>query len=227
MKKYLSAVFLATVFGVSTSANAAFTLSGDQTFGSEYVFRGILLADSAAHPSIEAGVDDAYFGIWGALPLEKRNSKGYIDEWDFYAGYGYALSDTVSFDFGATLYYYPIDQADDTFEAYAGINWDLERWTPGIYGYYDFDLETWTIQGSIGTSVPMADAGTSLDLSATLGHVSPNDADSYTYYGISAVVPYQLSKSSSVSAGIHWASHNIDGLDDNHLYFTVSATFSN
>jgi uncharacterized protein (TIGR02001 family) len=229
MKKLLATTLFATVIAVGTSADAAFTLSGDLTFGSDYVDRGVKLAECTVHPSIEASVDDSYFGVWGALPLEKRNSKGYIDEWDFYAGYGYTLSDTVSLDLGATLYYYPIDQADDTGEAYAGINWDLERWTPGIYGYYDFDLDggTWTLQGSIGYSIPMASAGTSADLSATGGYVSSSDGDSYSYYGVSAVVPYQISASASVSAGVHWASHNIDSLEDNHFYVTVSVSFSN
>lgn len=225
MKKLLASCLLASVVGVGSSAYAAFSISGDMTVGSDYVFRGIKLADTTFHPSVELAFDDLYVGVWGALPLEKRSSMGYIDEWDVYAGYGFALSDNLSMDVGATYYYYPIDGADDTLEAYVGFNWDLEGWTPGIYGYYDFDLETWTLQASVGYSIPFESAGTSLDLSATYGYVSPDEADSYSYYGVSAVMPYQINDSTSVSAGVHWATNDIDGLEDNHLYFTLSLTF--
>lgn len=226
MKKTLAALALAAALGAGSASFAAFTLSTDLTFGSEYVFRGIKLADNTLHPSVEASSDNFYIGIWGALPTEKRGSMGYIDEWDAYAGYMFSLSDNLSLDIGATYYYYPIDQEDSTFEPYVGLSWDLDGWSPGLYVYYDTDLETWTGQGSVGYSVPFASAGTSLDLTGTFGYVKPSEGDDYMYYGVSAVVPYQISKNASVSAGVHWASHDIEGLDDNHVYFTVSVTMS-
>ncbi|RKX34792.1 MAG: hypothetical protein DRP71_05925 [Verrucomicrobia bacterium] len=226
MKKTLTALALAAALGSGSASYAAFTLSTDLTFGSEYVFRGIKLADNTLHPSVEAGFDNFYIGIWGALPTEKRSSMGYIDEWDAYAGYMFSLSDNLSLDIGATYYYYPIDQDFGTFEPYVGLSWDLDGWSPGLYAYYDTDLETWTGQGSVGYSIPLASVGTSLDLTGTFGYVKPNEGDDYMYYGVSAVVPYQISKNASVSAGVHWASHDIEGLDDNHVYFTVSVTMS-
>ena len=225
MKKLLASCLLASAVGMGSTFFAAFSISGDMTVGSEYVFRGIKLADNTFHPSVELGFDDLYVGIWGALPMENRSSEGYIDEWDVYAGYNFTISDNLGLDVGATYYYYPIDEADDTLEAYVGLNWDLEGWTPGIYGYYDFDLETWTLQASIGYSIPFEDAGTSLDLTATYGYVSPNEGDSYSYYGVDAVVPYQLNDSTAISAGVHWATHTIDDLEDNHFYFTLGVSF--
>ena len=76
MKKTLAALALAAALGSGSASFAAFTLSTDLTFGSEYVFRGIKLADNTLHPSVEAGFDNFYLGIWGALPTEKRNSMG-------------------------------------------------------------------------------------------------------------------------------------------------------
>jgi uncharacterized protein (TIGR02001 family) len=226
MKKTLAILALATALGAGSASHAAFTLSTDLTFGSEYVFRGIKLADNTFHPSVEAGIDDFYIGIWGALPTEKRSSMGYIDEWDAYAGYSVSLSDNVSLDIGATYYYYPIDEAEDTFEPYVGLSWDLDSWSPAVYVYYDIDLKVWTGQGSLGYSIPLASAGTSLDLSGTYGYVKPDEGESYSYYGVSAVLPYQISDNASVSAGVHWASHTLDFVEDNHVYFTVSVTMS-
>jgi len=226
MKKTLAALALVAALGAGSASYAAVSLSTDLTFGSEYVFRGIKLADNTLHPSVEAGFDDFYIGIWGALPTEKRTSEGYIDEWDAYAGYGFALSDNLSLDIGATYYYYPIDEVTDTIEPYVGLTWDLDGWSPGVYVYYDFEYENWTGQASLGYSIPFASAGTSLDLTGTYGYVKSKDDDSYSYYGVSAVVPYQISDNASVSAGVHWASNNFEGLDDNHVYFTLSVTMS-
>ena len=227
MKKLLTTCLLASILGVGTSAYAAFSLSGDMTFGSQYVFRGVKLADNTFHPSLEAGFDDFYIGIWGAIPTEKRSSMGYTDEWDAYAGYGFALSDNLNLDIGVTYYYYPTKVHDDTFEPYVGLTWDLDGWTPSVYTYYDIELEAWTFQGSLGYSIPLASAGTSLDLTATYGYLMPKEGDSWSYYGVSAVVPYQISDSASVSAGLHWATNTIDGAEDNFFYFTVGVTFSN
>ena len=227
MKKLLTTCLLASILGVGTSAYAAFSLSGDLTFGSQYINRGVKLADNTFHPSVEAGFDDFYIGIWGALPTEKRGSEGYIDEWDVYGGYRFSLSDDLSLDIGATFYYYPIDEVEDTFEPYVGLTWALDAWSPAVYVFYNVDLKNWTGQGSLGYSIPIASAGTSLDLTATYGYVMPDVGDSYSYYGVSAVVPYQISDSAALSAGLHWATNTIDGAEDNFFYFTVGVTFSN
>jgi len=224
MKKLLAPALLAAVLGSGASSHAALSMSTDMTFATEYIFRGIKLADNTFQPAIEASIDDFYIGIWGAVPTEKRNSMGYSDEWDFYAGYGFDLSDNLRLDLGATYYYYPKEDLDDTFEAFVGLNWNLDGWTPSIYGYYDLDLKTWTAETSLGYSIPLANAGVSLDLRGHLGYVIPDEADDYWYYGASMVVPYQINNTASVSAGVHYASNTVEGLEGDHVYFTVSVT---
>lgn len=223
MKKLLAAALLASVLGAGTSAYSALSITSDMTFASEYVFRGVKLADNSFQPGLEASFDDFYIGVWGSLPTEKRSSMGYSDEWDFYGGYGFDLTDNMSLDLGATYYYYP-QAGGSTFEPYVGLNWDLDGWAPSAYLYYDIDLEAWTGQLGLDYSIPLGAAGFSLDLSGYAGYVLPDVDDSFWYYGADAVVPYVINDTATVSAGVHWASNTIDGLEGDHVYFTVSAT---
>jgi uncharacterized protein (TIGR02001 family) len=199
-----------------------YSLSVDVTYASSYVFRGIQLGDGTLHPSIEASSEDFYAGIWFATPLANRSSEGWGDEIDFYAGYTPSLSDTTALDIGATYFTYP--NADNTFEIFTGINFDLGGVTPGVYVYRDLDLNTWTYQGSVGYSIPLESMGASLDLSASIGFVDPDGADTYTYWGASAVIPYQLADNATVSVGLHYASNDLSLAEDNFLYGTVGLT---
>lgn len=221
MKKLLL-IGLATV-ATCGIARAQYSLSLDLTLASDYIFRGVQLADNTLHPSIEFGYDDFYAGVWAATPIDNRSSAGYIDEYDLYVGYGWALSDTMQLDAGVTHYYYP--EADSTTEGYVGLNFDLEGFTPGVYVYRDFDLDTWTYQFNLGYSMPLETAGTSLDLSAFIGRVDPDDFGHYTYYGASAVMPFALNDNTTLSVGLHYAHNDIGfGIDDDHLFGTVGIT---
>jgi len=223
MKKIL-VLALATLATTGVS-RADFSLSSDLTYASEYIFRGVQLGDTTLHPSIELTQGDFYLGMWAAVPIDQVESKGWTNEFDFYLGYTKELSDKASIDLGATYYYYPDGNIDESTEAYLGLTFDVAGFTPAVYGYYDFDLETYTIQGSIGYSIPMAGAGTSLDLSATYGMVEPDEGDSYNYYGASALVPYKLNDNATLTVGIHYASNDIgNGVEDDFLYYTAGIT---
>lgn len=221
MKKLLL-IGLATV-ATCGIARAQYSLSLDLTFASDYVFRGVQLADNTLHPSLEFGYDDFYAGVWAATPIDNRSSAGYIDEYDLYVGYGWALSDTMQLDAGVTHYYYP--EANSTTEGYVGLNFDLEGFTPGVYVYRDIDLDTWTYQLNLGYSMPLETAGTSLDLSAFVGRVDPDDFVHYTYYGASAVMPFALNDNTTLSVGLHYA-HNDLGptIENDHFFGTVGVT---
>jgi uncharacterized protein (TIGR02001 family) len=220
MKKILLTGIAALAACVSSYGQ--YSLSVDITYATQYIFRGVQLADGALHPSIEGSSEDFYAGIWFATPLENRSSGGWGDEVDVYAGYTPALSDTVALDIGGTYFTYP--SSDNTFEIFVGANFDLEGITPGVYVYRDLDLETWTYQGNIGYSIPLEAMGASLDLSASVGFVDPDDGDSYTYWGASAVIPYKLADNATVSLGLHYASNDIEFAEDNFLYGTVGVT---
>jgi len=221
MKKILL-IGLATIATCGV-ARAQYSLSLDLTYASDYVFRGVMLSENTLHPSVEYGYDAFYAGIWAATPINNRPSAGYIDEYDFYAGYGWELSDTVQLDAGVTHYYYP--ESSSTTEAYVGLNFDLEGVTPGVYIYRDLDLDTWTYQANIGYSVPVEGSGSSLDLSAFYGRVDPDSGSSYTYYGASGVMPFALNENTTLSVGLHYAHNNIGfGIDSSNVFGTVGVT---
>lgn len=223
MKKILVLALSAVAAG--GIAKADYSLSSDLTYASDYIFRGVQLADNTLHPSLELTQGDFYVGMWAALPIDNVESKGWSDEFDFYLGYTKELSDKASIDVGATYYYYPDSNVDESIEAYLGIKFDVGGFTPAAYAYYDFDLKATTLQGSVGYSIPMAGAGTSLDLSATYGYVEPDTDDSYTYYGASAQVPYKLNENATLTFGVHYASNDIGhGVDDDFFYYTAGVT---
>lgn len=202
-------------------------LTVDATYASKYIFRGVVLGEHAFHPSVEASYSDFYAGIWGNVAMGNKDDYPDNEEWDFYAGKSFALTDIASLDVGYTYYYYPkVSSNNGTQEAYIGMNWDVQGFSPGIYAYYDFDLEAFTVQGSVGTSIPVEAAGTSLDLTATLGHVDGQNGFSYTYWSVGAAMPFKLSEKSTLTAGVTFATHDISGLDDNNVAGTLSYTFA-
>lgn len=224
MKKIL-VLALATLATTGVS-KADYSLSLDLSAASEYIFRGVQLGDNTLHPSIELTKEDFYIGMWSALPIDQMQSKGWTNEFDFYTGFTKELSDKTSVDLGITYYYYPDSNVTDTAELYAGVKFDVGGFTPAVYGYYDWDLEVFTLQGSVGYSVPMAGAGTSLDLSATYGYVSPDVGDSYSYYGASAQVPYKLNENSTLTVGVHYTTNDTEmaGTDKWWIYYTAGIT---
>jgi len=234
MKKIL-ALALAT-FGALGVAQANYSLSSDIGFASDYIFRGVQLGDTTLHPSLELTQGDFYAGMWAALPITEVESENWNQEFDFYVGYTKELSDKSSLDFGATYYFYPESENEETIELYSGLKFDIAGFTPAIYGYYDFDLDTLTLQGSVGYSIPMAGAGTSLDLSTTLGYVDVDDLGSYVYYGASAQIPYKINENATFTVGVHYATNDIGMrpgdnpgdpdilVEDGFVYFTAGVT---
>jgi len=218
------ATLLALAAGLIANSVSAqdYTLTLDMTAGTKYVFRGVQLGDDTLHPSIEFGMDDFYAGIWGAQPVENRSSKGFGDEFDFYAGQSFAINESTSVDAGATLFYYPT--AENTLEGYVGISHEMDGGASvSAYAYRDVDLDTWTFEGSGGYSFPLAD-NSSLDFAVYVGTILADDSTDYTYYGADAVVPIELKENATLSFGLHWADHDFNGLPDNHFYGTGSIT---
>ena len=226
MKKFIALFGLLTTLMLIPSTHADVSYSSDLTLTSSYVFRGVELSELTLHPSVEVAVDDFYAGVWAATPMEKRNSMGYVDEVDFYAGYGVELSELTALDFGATLYEYPSTSFDSTFEAFLGVNTEVNGTAAGLYTFYDFDLKAFTAEGSLGWSIPLEETGTSLDLGLTWGAVEPDVGDGYVYYGASASMPFQVSDHVTITGSVNWASHDITGVEDNHFFVALSIGFS-
>jgi uncharacterized protein (TIGR02001 family) len=203
---------------------SSYSVTMDFTYASKYVFRGVKLADQSFQGTLKATAGSFYSGLWTNQPITDNTD----NEIDFFAGYSGKLNDQWTIDAGVTVYYYPELDAStgadsSTNEGYVGFNGTFGGFTTGLYGYYDFTLEAFTLQGTAGYSIAM-DAKASLNLLATLGHVDPKNGDSYNYYGIGATIPYKLNDAATFTVGVQWVSHDIDWVDDNHLYFTAGFT---
>ncbi|MBL9190793.1 MAG: hypothetical protein JNJ82_00465 [Opitutaceae bacterium] len=224
-KTALILALLATGLGLNAQeSKLSYSVTVDFPYASKYVFRGIEYAKDSIQPSIEVASGNFYAGVWTNQPVTNNSD----NEFDFYAGYGIPLNDKWKLDVGATLYYYP--EADtssfdeQTFEGFIGLTGTVSGFTPGIYAYYDFDLKAFTVQGSVGYSISLESAGTSLDFTVTLGNVSPDVGDDYIYYGIGVNLPYKLTEKATFAVGAQYASNDLDGADDNHLWFTAGLT---
>lgn len=229
MKK-LTFLLAALVSGASLSAQdpvsepaSSYSVTVDFPYASKYVFRGVQYAKGSLQPSVKVTSGDFYFGIWANAPLDR----GYELEVDYFVGYGIKLKEGWSLDLGATLYSYPgLDVGDKTtFEPYLGLNGSLGSVTSGTYAYYDTKLEVFTAQQTFGYSVPL-DEKASLNISATLGHASPDSGSGYTYYGLGATLPYKLNDKATVTVGAQYASHDLDGVDDSHFWVTAGFTYT-
>ncbi|HWA24990.1 MAG TPA: TorF family putative porin [Lacunisphaera sp.] len=213
----------ASLFAADPAPASTYSITADFPYVSKYVFRGVQYAEGAFQPSVKLTMGDFYAGIWASAPVDK----GYELEIDYYGGYNFKLSDKVTLDVGGTLYSYPglnTPGADKTtFEAYAGLNGSIEGVNLGLYAYNDFTLDVFTLQGNLGYSIPIDDKA-SLNLAASVGHASPDSGSGYTYYSFGASVPYKFSDTVTFTVGANWASHDISGLDDNHLWVNAGLT---
>jgi uncharacterized protein (TIGR02001 family) len=225
-----SAILLAALITTGASLKAedpvasSYSVTVDFPYASKYVFRGIQYAEGSIQPSIKITSGSAYSGVWTNQPVTSN-----IDnEFDFYAGYGFDLGNGWTVDVGATLYYYPeLDEStgldDNTIEGYVGLTGTVEGVSVGVYAFHDFTLEALTLQGNLGYTIPI-DEKTSMGLAGTVGHVSPDAGDDYTYYSVGVQFPHKLTDTATLTAGVNWASHDLDGVEDNHLWYNVGLT---
>lgn len=232
MKKVLAVSALALSSVLANIALGQYTVTMSTAFEGEYIFRGQRLAEQTVMPSIELGYENFYTGIWAALPAVGGISDNRGNEFDFYGGYGVQVSEMLSLDFGGTIFYYPEladpDADEFTYEPYIGASLDMEYVDPSLYLYYDFETEAFTAEVSGGHSfaVPM-DQPVSLDVSAFLGFVEPDQADEYFYYGASADVVYSVTDSSTISAGLRVSLNtedDLEGVDGDFFWGGVSFT---
>jgi hypothetical protein len=93
------------------------------------------------------------------------------------------------------------------------------------YLYYDTTIEVFTAQQTFSYSVPLDDK-VPLTFAATLGHASPDSGSGYTYYGLGATLPFKLSDKATFTLGAQYASHDLDGVEDNHFWGTAGFTYT-
>jgi uncharacterized protein (TIGR02001 family) len=220
MIKKTALALAALVAGVSVQAQdaapeaSALSVTVDVTYVSDYVFRGVKLADASIQPSVEAAYGDFYAGAWHSSELSNNNGG---TETDLYAGYGFAVTDIISLDVGGTAYTYSGGSSDDTLEAFVGASFDVLL-SPTLYYYYDFDNDESVVEASIGYSIPLDAIKASLDLSAKYGWVAPDAGEQRVYGVVGAAVPFKLSETATFTVGVDYIINDggdfIDGDED-------------
>lgn len=185
---------------------------------SEYVFRGVSLADTAIQPYVEASVGSLTFGAWASTGVGDTSVVA-GDEIDLYASYNFAASDTVSLDAGVTYYHYPQGGSlfetegggAGSYEVSLGASFDVIA-APSITAYYDFTLEAFTLEGGIGHSFAIPDYDkASFDVGLTAGLVD-GDGFSYEYGTASASLGYALTDTTSTYIGANYTINSEDAL---------------
>jgi uncharacterized protein (TIGR02001 family) len=216
----------AIVAGATYVSAQEVSVSTTFSWESEYIFRGAQFAEEYFAPSVDISYGGFYTGIWAALPVEDE-----ANEVDYYAGYSFPAGETMSADVGFTYYTFPsveddfFDSDTNTFEIYGGLAFDV-AFAPAVYVFYDFDLETLTVEGAGGHSWEVGDSAT-VDVSASLGYVTPDIGDDYTYWSASLGYSYAFTDYASASIGVNYygASEELMyEMDDNTITYGFSFT---
>jgi len=234
MKKLLlgTATLMAALTAAMPAQAGDVSVSTSIDLVSDYVFRGVSLADTAIQPGVEVSAGDFTVGAWFSTGVGETSILA-ADELDLYASYSFALSDTISTDVGITYYHYPqaggLLQTDDgagTYEVFASLGFDTTL-APSVSAYYDFTLEAFTVEGGVSHSFPAGEK-TSFDLGATVGLVD-GDGFSYEYGQASASLGYAFTDAVSAYVGANYALSSEDTLNyrkilqnngkDNLLFF--------
>ena len=214
-----AALLCATAIAPAASAqDAELSVSTGVDFVSQYVFRGVSLADDAVQPYAEASYGNFTVGGWFSTGIG-ANSVVAGDEFDLYVGYSVPLDSSISLDLGATYYHYPQggdffetkDGSAGTYEVSASVGFGEVPLAPSVTAYYDFTLEAFTLEGGVGHSVPLGEAQ-SLDLGLTVGLVD-GDGFSYEWGQASAAVSHAFTDDVAAYIGANFALNSEDALD--------------
>ncbi len=183
----------------------------------QYMFRGTRLGGFSYQPSLEYDSGGLGLGVWASVPLKDRVVGQSDPEFDFYGFYSMEVAKDISVVPGFTVYTYPDAKKSDgfykaTFEPNIALNYSIGalKLTPKLY--YDVILKGPTAELTAAFAVPLKDAGTELDFTATAGtfiwkdYAAGTDPDVKNwgdYYLVGVVAPFQINKDSKVTIG--WA----------------------
>jgi len=202
-----------------------YAVTMDMPVVTKYVFRGVQIAKSSFQPSVQLTSGNLYGGVWSSVPLRNKHEEIASTEVDLNVGYMAKLTEKLTADIGVNGYFYPNKSHDDgdySVESFVGLNLELGNFTPKVYVYRDFNLDNYTVQGSLGYSVPLKKFGTSLDFSVTAGSVFQDDGEDYNYCGVGVNVPYKLSDRVKLNVGLSYTANDLKGVDDPGLWGSAS-----
>lgn len=154
MKKLTAAIAAATTLGFANMTHAeefdtpigTIDASMTATIATQYIWRGQSQTDGAG--AVQASLDFAhesgfYVGTWGSN-VHSDDFEGASVEIDYYAGYGGAITDDISYDLSWATYTFP-KGFDSVREVLASV--DLYGFTLGAKYAYDPDSELYTYIG--------------------------------------------------------------------------------
>jgi uncharacterized protein (TIGR02001 family) len=223
----IAAALLGSSMAAVAAEDAAYTLTGNLSFTSDYRFRGI--SQTSEGPAIQGGFDYAhksgfYLGTWGS-----NIDFGGSMEIDVYGGYNFAVNDDFSINVGGIYYAYPSDGGApdlDTFEVYGGGTW---KWLNGKLSYSTTDF--FGLANSDGSYYAEANATFPLPMDLSLG----------LHYGYQLIegVPagidddiqdWKISLSTTVmgfGVSLAYVDSDLDNVDiaDGTAVFTIGKTF--
>ncbi len=198
-----------------------YSITADFTYTSKYVFRGVEQAKESFQPSVELATGGGNVGVWTNQPIKSHQN----DEVDFYTGYDYNVNSALKIEGVATYYLYPeasrsLGQTRDSYEGGVGATYTVNGFSPNLYYYHDFRLNSDTVQAAVGYSLPLGSNGFSVDTSVFAAAVNqrtvepdaigPGVHDSYNYWGADVTFPYKMSRNATLTVGAHYA--NTDNL---------------
>jgi len=234
--RVLASAFLAcTVFGQSSSIwaqDVSLTLGTD--YVSEYVFRNVTRSGEAFQPYVELSLDRFTVGAWGSLGIGDTDDV-FPNEIDLYVSSNWQLTDFATAEIGATLYHFPqlgglFDLGNEegdgsTLEPYIGLDFDV-LFSPSLTGFYDIQLETFTLEGALGYEFALIDNVT-LDLGLKAGLVdSETDAVDYLYGQVSAKLFWDITERGGLFVGGHYGISSEDTFLDTDFDLSDPDTLS-
>jgi len=212
----LAAVLLcATAMAPTTSYAGDLSVSTGVDYVSEYVFRGTSFAGASVQPYAEASVGNFTVGGWFSTAIGELSSEA-GDEFDLYVGYSVPLDSSISLDLGATYYHFPDagsffatdDGAAGTYEVSASLGFGEVPLAPSVTAYYDFTLDAFTLEGSVGHSFEVGPQQ-SFDLGLTAGLVEGD----YEWATASASLGHSFTDDVSAYIGVNYSISSEDTLD--------------
>ncbi len=199
----------------SSSVSSSWSLTNSVV--TQYMFRGARLGGLSYQPSLEYDAGALGLGVWANVPLKDKVLGRSDPELDFYSFYSMQVGKDIAVVPGFTVYTYPNAEKSHgfhqiTFEPNLALSYTVGalRLTPKIY--YDAVLKGPTAELSATFAVPLQNAGTELDFTATAGtfiwkdyaaDANPSLKNWGDYYVVGVVAPFQITKDSRITIG--WA----------------------
>jgi len=203
---------------------------------SQYMFRGARLGGPSFQPTLEFDQGNLAVSVWANFPLADKVPGQSDPEYDVSGSYTLTVNDSTSIVPGFTWYNYP--RADKsagfykmTFEPSIALNYTVAgvKLTPKLY--YDMVLHGPTYELTAAAALPLKDAGTELDFTATIGTFKWTDAfedssPAYKNYGnywlLGVAAPFQLTKNGKLTVGVAYTKGS-----DNFIKQGTSPKFEN